>query len=91
MKDYMNWLVEVNNLPKMDYLEELLRCFESDLIENSFQSIKKMLDEKNASGLDNLNVRLDLLEKLLDHAKWQLGSVKQVVGYVKEAIENDKN
>lgn len=91
MKDYMNWLEEINNLPRMDYLEELLRCFESDLIEHSFESIKMMLDEKNASGLDNLNDILGLFEKRLDHAKWQINSIKQVVGYVKEAIENDKN
>lgn len=91
MKDYMDWVVEVNNLPRMDYLEELLRCFESDLIEYSFESIKKMLDEKNASGLKNLNDMLSFLEERLDHAKWQLNSIKQVVNFTKEAIENDKN
>lgn len=74
---------------KMDYLEELLRCFESDLIENSFESIKMMLDKKSTSGLDNLNDRLGSLEEKLDHAKWQIGSIKQVVNFTKEAVSND--
>lgn len=52
---------------KMDYLEELLRCFENDLIDNSFESIKMMLDKKDASGLDNLNDRLGSIEDKLDH------------------------
>lgn len=75
---------------KMDYLEELLRCFEGDLIESSFESIKMMLDKKDASGLDNLNDRLGSLEEKLDHAKWQIGSVKQVVAAVKGTVCDDK-
>lgn len=74
---------------KMDYLEELLRCFEGDLIESSFESIKMMLDKKDASGLDNLNDRLGSIEEKLDHVKWQVGSVKQVVNFTKEAVSND--
>lgn len=74
---------------KMDYLEELLRCFENDLIDSSFESIKMMLDKKNASGLDNLNDRLGSLEDKLDHVKWQIGNIKQVVNFTKESVSND--
>lgn len=74
----------------MDYLEELLKSFESDLIDSSFHSIKMMLDEKDASGLDNLNDRLGSLEEMLDHTKWQINSVKQVVAAVKETVCDDK-
>lgn len=75
---------------KMDYLEELLRCFESDLIDSSFESIKMMLDKKSASGLDNLNDRLGSIEDKLDHIRWQIGSIKQVVNFTKETVCDDK-
>ena len=70
----------------MEKLNELLGCFEKELIESSFEAIKQYLDEYDAAGLDNLNDKLGAIDEQLDHVKWQLGNIKATVFLTADTI-----
>lgn len=67
-------------------LNELLACFEKELIESSFEAIKQYLDEYDAAGLDNLNDKLGAIDDQLDHAKWQLRNIKGTITFTADTI-----
>lgn len=71
-------------------LNELLACFEKELIESSFDSMKQYLDECDAAGLDNLVNILSGLQEQLYHLDGQISGMKTVANYtIKRIKEGD--